>query len=91
MMTSLHLSQTLTRIWQTDDNASHATIKQAPFHVISKTTMPAVLIEIGFLTNPLEVKKLAQNDYQENIAEKIYNAILTFKEKMDKPEAKALN
>lgn len=95
MMSSLQLSQTLTRVWQSEDKPadkpSPATIKQAPFYVISKTTMPAVLIEVGFLTNPKEVKKLAKQDYQERIAKKIYTAIISFKEKMDKPEAKTLN
>jgi N-acetylmuramoyl-L-alanine amidase len=53
--------------------------------------MPAVLIEVGFLTHPKEVKQLARPEYQDQIAEKISNAILTFKEKMDKPELRTLN
>jgi N-acetylmuramoyl-L-alanine amidase len=88
---SLSLSRTLEQSWRKDQIFSQATIKQAPFYVISKTTMPAVLIEIGFLTNPKEVKKLSQNKHQDLIAEKIYSAILSFKEKVDNPEAKTLN
>jgi N-acetylmuramoyl-L-alanine amidase len=91
MMSSLRFSQTLNQFWQSGDKSNPATIKQAPFYVISKTTMPAVLIEVGFLTHPKEVKQLAKPEYQDQIAEKISNAILTFKEKMDKPELRTLN
>ena len=33
-------------------------VKQAPFYVISRTNMPSVLIECGFLTNPKEEEYL---------------------------------
>jgi N-acetylmuramoyl-L-alanine amidase len=91
MMSSLRFSKTLNDFWQNGNKSNPATIKQAPFYVISKTTMPAVLIEVGFLTHPKEVKQLARPEYQDQIAEKISNAILTFKEKMDKPELRTLN
>nr|WP_295905281.1 N-acetylmuramoyl-L-alanine amidase [uncultured Bdellovibrio sp.] len=91
MASSLRLTQTLTHVWNNDENASQATIKQAPFYVISKTSMPSVLIEIGFLTNPREAKKLLTTDYQADLAQKIYSALLSYKEKMDNHTAKTLN
>jgi N-acetylmuramoyl-L-alanine amidase len=81
MNSSLRLTQTLTKVWKGDAQASHAAIKQAPFYVISKTSMPSVLIEIGFLSNPKEAKKLLNADYQKDLAQKIYSALLTYKEK----------
>lgn len=91
LSSSLRLTQTLTQVWGTDNNAAQATIKQAPFYVISKTTMPSVLIEIGFLTNPREAKKLVSAEYQNDLAQKIYTALQSYKEKMDNHEAKILN
>lgn len=78
---SLRLTQTLTSVWHQDKNPIQATIKQAPFYVISKTSMPSVLIEIGFLSNPKEAKKLVNAEYQNQLAQKIYTALLSYKEK----------
>lgn len=91
IQSSLRLSQTLNHIWSTDNNPSQAVIKQAPFYVLSKTSMPSVLIEIGFLTNPREAKKLLLPNYQQDLAQKIYSALLSYKEKMDNHTAKTLN
>lgn len=91
MQQSLKLTQTLTQVWNLDRSAASATIKQAPFYVVSKTSMPSVLIEVGFLTNPTESKKLANSDYQTDLAKKIYSALSSFKEKMDNHTAKTLD
>ena len=91
MQESLRLTQTLTQVWNSDSEAANATIKQAPFYVVSKTSMPSVLIEIGFLTNPRESKKLVNPDYQTDLAQKIYSALQSFKEKMDNHTAKTLD
>ena len=88
---SLRLTQTLTSVWENDTAASQATIKQAPFYVISKTSMPSVLIEVGFLTNPREAKRLVSTDYQKDLAQKIYKALLSYKEKVDNATMKTLN
>jgi N-acetylmuramoyl-L-alanine amidase len=88
---SLKLSQTLARIWDQGTILAPATIKQAPFYVISKTSMPSVLIEIGFLSNPKESKKLLTADYQGKVADKIYDALVSYKEKVDNGTLKTLN
>lgn len=81
---SLQLTQMLAKIWEKESLGDKTAIKQAPFYVISKTNMPAVLIEIGFLTNPAEAKKLMTPRYQQEVAQKIRNALVAFKEKGDK-------
>src|SRR5207253_4599095 len=58
---SLKITQILANDW------SHAAIRQAPFYVVSKTSMPSVLIEVGFLTHPEEAKRLNTPKYQQEI------------------------
>lgn len=87
---SLAMTQLLSKNWLESEQASNAVIKQAPFYVVSKTTMPSVLIEVGFLTHPEESKRLASPKYQQEIAQKIYKAIGQYKEMMDNLEGQAL-
>lgn len=47
----------------------------ADFHVTGKTTMPACLIETGFLSNAEERAKLTTPEYQEQIADGIVQGI----------------
>jgi N-acetylmuramoyl-L-alanine amidase len=41
---------------------------QSPFYVLRHTTVPAVLIETAYITNPQEGAELAQPDFQERLA-----------------------
>ncbi len=87
---SLKMTQFLSDGWKQSKILSKASIKQAPFYVVSKTTMPSVLIEVGFLTHPEEAKKLTSTKYQQEIAQKIYKALTHYKEMMDKIGDQAL-
>ncbi len=53
-------------------------IKQAPFRVLMGATMPAVLIEVGFINNPVEEKLMKDSEYQMKIATAIYHSIQQF-------------
>ncbi|MBW7957619.1 MAG: N-acetylmuramoyl-L-alanine amidase [Deltaproteobacteria bacterium] len=55
-------------------------VKQAPFTVLVGATMPAVLIEVGFISNPSEEKWLSKADGQARLAESIAEGILSFKD-----------
>jgi N-acetylmuramoyl-L-alanine amidase len=43
-------------------------VKQAPFRVLVGATMPAVLVEVAFISNPDEEKLLASDTYQSKVA-----------------------
>ena len=45
--------------------------------------MPNVLVEIGFITNRIEEKKLAQSEYRQKIAEGVFEAITEFKKEQE--------
>lgn len=53
-------------------------VKQAPFRVLMRTAMPAVLIETLFISNAAEEKKLQSDDFLDKIAAAIYNGISKF-------------
>ena len=50
-------------------------VKQAPFVVLIGPTMPAVLAEISFVTNPQEARLVKGHAYRQRIAEALFNAI----------------
>lgn len=54
-------------------------VRQAGFWVLHKTAMPAILVEIGYITNVEEEKFLNTEDGQQKIADAIYEALLKFK------------
>lgn len=66
------------------------TIKQGPFYVIHQDQIPSILIEIGFITNEKEAKRLNMPSYQKEIATAIYQGLKDYKETLDKGHSKAL-
>jgi N-acetylmuramoyl-L-alanine amidase len=54
-------------------------VKQAPYMVLHKAYMPRVLIEMGFISNPVEGAVLDSEVGQDDIAEAIANAIISYK------------
>ncbi|MFS0553805.1 N-acetylmuramoyl-L-alanine amidase family protein [Brevibacillus sp. 179-C9.3 HS] len=50
-------------------------VKKEEFFVVKDTQMPAVLLEVGYLTNPAEEQKLLEEDFQYRIASSIIEGI----------------
>ena len=50
-------------------------IKRQPLKVLYATDMPSVLTEIGFMSNPEELKYISSEKGQTEIAENLYNAV----------------
>ena len=50
-------------------------VKQAPFVVLIGASMPSVLAEISFVTNPQEARLLKNGNYRQRIAEALFSAI----------------
>jgi N-acetylmuramoyl-L-alanine amidase len=90
MMMSQHLSQNLLESFQKNMKIKTRAIRQAPFRVLS-VTMPATLIELGFISNEKEAHWLAEDSNQEKMAHTIYKGLKTFKEKLDKVRQSAIN
>jgi len=58
-------------------------VKQAGFYVLGGAAMPAILIEIGFLTNRKEERKLATAEHREALARAIYAGLAEYKRRYD--------
>jgi N-acetylmuramoyl-L-alanine amidase len=58
-------------------------VKQAGFYVLGGAAMPAILIEVGFLTNPREEKKLGSPEHREAVARAIYAGLAEYKVRYD--------
>lgn len=58
-------------------------VKQAGFWVLFMTTMPSVLTETGFITNPAEEKYLNSKDGQNYIASSIFRACREYINEID--------
>lgn len=50
-------------------------VKQAPFYVLVGATMPAILVETGFLSNNDDASKLKSSTYRKKVAKGIYDGI----------------
>ena len=58
-------------------------ISQDPFWVLWRTASPAVLIEVGFMSNPGDLEKLRSEQGREQIARCILDAFKAFKKSFD--------
>lgn len=58
-------------------------VDQAEFVVLNKTYMPAVLVEVAFISNQQEEKLLKKDSFRKKIAEGLYNSIKEFKRKYE--------
>lgn len=61
-------------------------VSQDPFWVLWRTAMPAVLIEVGFMTNPQDLAVLRSEIGRDQIAQNIYKAFRIYKARYDREE-----
>jgi len=64
-------------------------VRQAGFRVLVGAYMPAVLIEMGFVSHPEEERRLASGRYQQRLAKALGDAILVYKERAARAAATA--
>ena len=59
-------------------SANNRGVKAAGFYVIARTSMPAILVETGFVTSPTEASNLSNPNYQKQMADAIARGIDQF-------------
>ena len=62
---------------------SNRGVKQAGFYVLGGAAMPAILLEIGFVTNPREERRLKDSYYRDELARAILAGLVEYKRHWD--------
>jgi N-acetylmuramoyl-L-alanine amidase len=71
-----------------DLRGSDRGVRQAPLAVLMGARMPAVLVEIGFISNPEQEIRLNRESHQEQIATALYRAVESYHRAMLRGEIK---
>lgn len=82
---SLKIAEEVESEFSNRANRKSRGVKQAPFYVISRTNMPSILVECGFLTNPKEEEFLHSDLGQDYIASAIFRAFRSYKQNIEMP------
>lgn len=64
--------------FQTDLGPNKRQAAAADYFVLRESAMPAVVVEVGFLSNPAESDLLSQPSYQQQVAQAIYFGIIDY-------------
>lgn len=80
---SLNLANSVQTRFVGEAKRKNRGVKQAGFMVLYRTTMPAILVELGFLSYAPEEKFLASAAGQETMANSLYNGFKEYKIKID--------
>ncbi|MGN1227000.1 MAG: N-acetylmuramoyl-L-alanine amidase [Candidatus Cryptobacteroides sp.] len=89
MMQSAHLEQSIQFAQLINSQlkggpiAVNRGVSQDPFYVLWKTTMPAVLVELGFISNPEDLTKLKKSSEREELAKRLLKAFEEYKQEYD--------
>jgi N-acetylmuramoyl-L-alanine amidase len=59
-------------------------VQQAPFRVLVGATMPAVLVEMGYLSNTEQEQALTSGAYQDQVAQGLFDAIVQFRTQIER-------
>ncbi len=75
---SIELARSICRSSEEDLSVKMLGVKKAAFHVLKGARMPAVLVEVGFVSNPREEKLLKNTYYRQQLADAIGSGILDY-------------
>ncbi len=82
MFLAYHMQKSLTKSLAVEDRGVH----RARFWVLRDATMPALLIEGGFLSHPVEGRKIADPAYRRQMARAIADAVMVYKRQVEQPK-----
>jgi N-acetylmuramoyl-L-alanine amidase len=65
-------------------NLQTVLVQKAGLRALAGANMPAVLIEMGYLSNPDEAKRLASTDFHNNVAQALTEAVIAFRDYLER-------
>lgn len=74
----LRLAQTIHRTILRRLNVRDRNVRRARFYVLRNTSMPAVLVEVGFLTGSIDNRNLSNPTYRQRMGEAIAEGIIEY-------------
>lgn len=80
MAQSVELARLIQYEFKTTAGRTDKGVHQAGFLVLRETSMPAVLVELGYISTPDEERFLNSQDGIKKMSQSIYNAFLSYKE-----------
>jgi len=80
---SSHLAEILQDSLAQSLNLQNRGVKQAAFYVLGGAAMPAVLVEVGFVTNPREERRLMDEAHRERVARALAAGLMNYKRRYD--------
>lgn len=81
---SLNFASTIQRQLVRGAKRKNRNVRQAGFLVLRETSMPSVLVELGYISNRNEERYLISNKGQEALARSLYAAFKNYKSEFDK-------
>lgn len=91
MSQSVHFASMIQQQFKSNSKRVDSGVHQAGFLVLRATSMPSVLVELGFISTPAEEKYLASEGGSSSMANSIFNAFLTYKTEQQAREASVNN
>jgi N-acetylmuramoyl-L-alanine amidase len=61
-------------------------IEQAPFRVLSGANMPAVVVEMGFVSNAEQERQLTSEAFQTALAQSLFDAVMAYRDSLSAPQ-----
>jgi N-acetylmuramoyl-L-alanine amidase len=60
-------------------------VQEAPFRVLVGASMPAVLVEVGYLSNTEQEQALTSPNYQDQVALALFDGIVQYRQQVERP------
>ena len=60
-------------------------VQQAPFRVLVAANMPAVLVEMAFISNAEQETHLSSDEFKNKVVQSLYDAILRYRARIESP------
>lgn len=82
---SLSMGQNLASRWTPDMGVIR--LKPAQFYILQQSSVPSLLVEVGFLSNSKDLQKLKSTEFQSQLGSELEKALVSYKDSIDKKSA----